>query len=290
MKNRKWLHLFLVIVCLAVFFGYRILDRMYTDSKAPEITTGTGTLEVSVQDPRTALLAGVSAKDNRDGNVTDSLVVEGVELLDPDGTINVTYAAFDKAGNVAKLTREAKYTDYESPRFTLTSPLVFAQNSNFDILSVIDAEDTLDGDISHRIRATILDETSISLLGNHEVKFRVTNTLGDTVELVLPVEVYPAGTYEATLLLKEYLVYLPVGSSFNAQSYLSQFILNKDITSLVSGMPENYALRTTGTVDTQTPGVYPVAYKVTYTLVNEANSDYNVTYTGYSKLIVVVEG
>lgn len=290
MKNRKWPYLLLIVLCLLLFGAYRAAGRMRADTEAPKISVDEQLLQVSVKDDKSALLQGVTAKDTHDGDVTASLVVESMRLLDQDGTVTVTYAAFDQAGNVAKAERQVQYTDYESPKFTLNSPLAFIQGSSFDVLSVVEAQDVVDGDIQHRIRATSLDETSISMLGNHYVQFRVTNSLGDTVERVFPVEVYPAGTYEATLTLTQYLVYLPVGSVLNPNAYLGEFTWNRETTSLRSGLPKNYSLRTSGWVDTQTPGVYALSYTVTYTQVNETNPENSKMYDGYSKLIVVVEG
>ena len=290
MRNRKWPYVLLIILCLVIFGAYRAVRQISADTEAPKITVDTKQLEVSVQDDKSALLQGVTARDNRDGDVTASLLVENIRLLDKAGTVTVTYAAFDKAGNVAKAERQVQYTDYESPKFSLSDPLIFVQNSNFDILSIISAQDVIDGDIQHRIRATSLDESSVATLGNHEVQFRVTNSLGDTVEQVFPVEVYAAGTYEAGLTLTQYLVYVPVGSSFRAESYLEDFTLNRETTSLRGGLPDDFSLRTSGKVNTDTPGVYPVAYTVTYTPENQGNAQMVRKYTGYSKLIVVVEG
>lgn len=289
MKKINWLQLAAIVLCLLVFFGYRAVEGILDDSKAPEITFDGQELQISVEDPKESLLRGVSARDNVDGDVTDSLVVESVKLLNKDGTITVTYAAFDKAGNVTKASREARYLDYQSPRFILDSPLIFT-SSGVDVLNIIGAEDTFDGDIQHRIRATALDEMSGAESGVYDIRFRVTNSLGDTVELVLPVEVYTPDAYEAELSLTEYLVYLPAGASFSASSYLKEFTQGRDNVSLRMGLPSGYSLQTEGTVDTGTPGVYPVSYKVTYTLTNENNPANSQTYTGHSRLIVVVEG
>ena len=289
MKKKKWLQLVVIALTLLVFFGYRAVEAMMDDGKAPEITFSGGMPEISVQDPEEALLQGVSARDNKDGDVTGSLVVESVKLTDKDGTISVTYAAFDQAGNVSKASREVRYTDYESPRFTLDSPLVFT-TSGTDVLSVIGAQDTFDGDIRHRIRVNALDDMGSTQSGVYEIQVRVTNSLGDSVEIVLPVEVYPAGTYEAQLTLNEYLVYLPKGTVFSIYNYLDKFTLGKEEVSLRGGLPAHYTLSTQGTVDTMTPGVYTVSCTVTYTAVDEWNEANNRTYTAYSKLIVVVEG
>ena len=245
----------LIVLCVAAFVGYRMLDRIRTDTKPPQITLGSETPQLSVNDPREVLLSGVSATDNKDGNVTDSLVIENISLLDNSGRLSVSYAAFDKAGNVAKAQREAVFTDYVSPRFTLKQPLLFRSGVNFDVLTIVDAIDLFDGDIQHRIRATLLEGTSISSVGTHDVQFQVSNSLGDTVTLVFPVEVYDAKTYDAELALTDYLIYLKVGDSFRASDYLNSFTLLGESTNLSTRLPSGFSLNTQGTVDTNTPGV-----------------------------------
>ena len=287
MKKRNWISLLLIIVCLGVLFGYRAVILIKTDNKAPVITVEEQLLEVSVRDHRNALLAGVSARDDRDGDVTASLVVESIRLLRPDGTVEVTYAAFDSTGNVSKLSREARYTDYESPKFSLTEPLMFVQNAKAEVLSAINAQDMLDGDITHRIRATALETVDSNFTGTYNTKFQVTNSLGDTVELVLPVEVYTPSYNEGTLTLTDYLIYLKAGDTFNSRSFLDQLTVGRTDISLSGELPENVKLTVSGTVQTGEPGVYQVDYRIDYypypnreDLVNSA----------YSRLIVVVEG
>lgn len=290
MKKKNWILVALIVVCVVGYYGYRALDLIRTDTKAPEIKISAQPLNVSVRDPKSALLQGVTATDNVDGDVAESLVVESISLLNADGTIEVSYAAFDTAGNVAKATREAKYTDYDSPKLTLKGPLLYTYGSNFDVLSTVGATDMIDGDIRHRVRATALGENAITALGTHQVRFQVSNSLGDTVAYAFPVEVYNASAYYAGLTLTDYLVYLPTGADFNPESYLDTFSLRGEIVSLRNGLPGNYSLNASGQVLTQQPGVYSVEYRVTYTVRHETNPSLNQEYTGYSKLIVVVEG
>lgn len=289
MKKRTWLFLVLIVLCLATFFGYRTVKRLSTDTKAPQINITSGVQQVSVQASKDVLLQGVTAKDDTDGDVTASLVVESVRLMDAEGNATVSYAAFDRAGNVAKASRPVQYTDYESPRFSLNGPLAFAQNASVDVLSRIQVTDLLDGDITRRVRATSLAEESVSNLGTHEVEFRVTNSMGETAVLTLPVEVYASGAYQAKLSLTDYLIYLPVGAAFNSKDYLDSFSMGNETISLRNGLPRSISLQTTGNVDTKTPGVYSVGYTVTYTVLNSGDPEESRSYSGYSKLIVVVE-
>lgn len=289
MKKKNWLLLLLVAANIAVFFGYQALDRIRTDTKPPVIEISDQLLELSAREPKKALLEGVSARDNADGDVTDSLVVESISLKDRDGTVTVRYAAFDKAGNVTKAEREIRYTDYESPKFTLNAPLAYVYGTVFDALGNIGAEDPLDGDIQHRVRASLMDENAISTLGIHNVQFQVSNSLGDTVKIVLPVEVYSGDEYNARMTLTDYLIYIPKGAVFVPEAYLETYVLMGNHTNLRAGLPENFELDTTGQVMSQHAGVYPVEYRVTYTERHGTNPDYDREYIAYSKLIVVVE-
>ena len=290
MKKYNWIFVLLIIACLSGFYGYRTMEKMRADTKAPEINMDTQIPEVSVKEPKSALLQGITARDNKDGDVTASLVVENITLLSSDGRLSVDYAAFDSAGNVAKATREARYTDYEPPKFSLKAPLAYIQDTNFDILTTIGAHDVLDGDLQHRVRAMMLENGTIAYPGIHQVQFQVTNSLGDTVTQVFPVEVYPRELYNSYLYLTNYMIYLPKGSAFNPNTYLESFILMGESIDLRDGLPEDFTLKTKGTVQTQYPGVYTLEYRVTYTDRHDTNPELDREYTGYSKLIVIVEG
>lgn len=285
MKKKNWLLLLLVAANILVFFGYLALDKMRTDTTPPQIEIDPQPLSISVQDPREALLEGVRATDERDGDVTASLVVESTSLKGADGILQVCYAAFDKAGNVAKMEREVRYTDYERPRFVLNGPLVYPYGASFDVLSTVGAVDALDGDIQHRVRATLQEETSITNLGIHNVQFQVSNSLGDMVKQTMPVEVYAADEYNARMTLTEYLVYLDTGSVFVPEAYLDTFTCLGEVTNLTVGIPDAFELKTTGQVMSQYPGVYPVEYRMTYTVPNTTRE-----YVAFTKLIVIVEG
>ena len=286
MKKKNLLLLVPITLSAALFLGYRAWDGLKTDSTPPQITISEEALQLSASAPRSSLLQGITAQDDRDGDVTDSLLVESISMTDGSGTIEVTVAAFDRSGNVAKTTRTASYTDYQGPRFSLNRSLTFAQGSTFDLLGAIGATDALDGNIQHRIRATSMDDASVAAAGSHKVEFRVTNSLGDTVRLNLPVTVYSADSYGLNVQLTDYLIYLKSGSTFDPEDYLLSATRGINTVSLEDGIPENYSVRTTGNVDTKTPGAYPVDYTVTYIQETATGTQY---ISGLSRLIVIVE-
>ena len=284
MKKRGYIfHFFLMFAACAVLACYMVIDRLSTDSVPPQIKIDEKEITLSIKDPKEKLLQGVSARDDEDGDVTDSLVIESVYGVTEDNRIVVSYAAFDKAGNVAKAERKVHYADYENPKLTLNAPLAFAYGRNFDVLSIVGATDVFEGDISNRVKATMLTGgKAISDEGIHGVHFRVTNSLGDTVQLVLPVEVYVSSGYDGKVELKDYLVYLPKGAGFQPNSYLKSFDYLDMSVDLTRGVPANITVRHSGDVDTSTPGVYAVKYNV--------ECEFNQRkFTGFSKLIVVVE-
>jgi hypothetical protein len=284
--KKNLFYLLLIMICTCAFLLYLLIYQLGLDNQAPTIYFSDEELEFSVLDSREMFLKGVTAQDNVDGDVTDSVVVAGIQLADGDGTIEVTYAAFDAAGNATTAVRKAKFTDYEPPRFSLNRSMTFTSNSEFNIFHMVQAEDMLDGDISHRIRITSLDEALVTTIGTHQLELKVSNSLGETVRLVIPVEVYVDGTYDAALSLTDYLVYLPAGGELNAESYLDAYIRGGRV-SLQEGLPEGYTLEMKNNVQPDVPGVYTVEYRVTQTVGAGTNTR---NYTGYAKLIVVVEG
>lgn len=270
-----------VLLCLAATALYTVVFIWSDDTRPPVISMASDVLEVSVSATDADLLAGVTAMDVRDGDVTGSILIQGVSNL-TDGTVTVTYAAFDSAGNVSKANRTLRYTDYVSPRFELKEALVFVANTSMDVLDRVGATDVIDGDISRMVKAELVGNTgSLAYPGVHEVQFRVTNSLGDTSYLTLPVDVVEQSDYNADVVLRSNLIYLPKGSSFSAGSYLKGLVTRFD-DKLISSMSE-LDVNIESNVNTDIPGVYSVRYTVTYTR--------GVTeYVGYSRMHVVVEG
>ena len=282
MKKRDRISLSLILVSVAVLLGYGALVRLQRDRIPPEITMGETIPELSVWEPD-GVLRGVTAWDAVDGDVSRSLVVESIRVVCDDGTAVVTYAAFDQSGNVAKARREVRFADYESPRFFLRQPLVFQQNPGWDILRVIGAADMLDGDISHRIRILVSDAVQPGENGVCQVRFQVTNSLGHTVELDLPVVIRDGAVFDGTLTLTDYLICLNRGDPFLAENYPDAFRAGDWEIPLDQGLPPEMTVEASGLVDTQVPGVYLVDYNATYKLADQVHH-------GWTRLIVVVEG
>lgn len=245
-KKKNWLFILPLLLCGILMIIYSSLFVWRDDTTAPVITIATEQIEVSVQADESELFAGVSALDDRDGDVTAAMVVEKISNITDDHTATITYAAFDKSGNVSKATRKVYYTDYTEPRFGLTRALVFQKGASPDVLSYVTVEDMVDGDLSDKVKGTLISDTSsLSYAGLHQIDFRVTNSMGDTVHLILPVDIYETGEYNATVNLTEYLIYIKKGEAFQASDYLDKLTVSTLNYSLKGDDPE-IALYTNG--------------------------------------------
>lgn len=217
-KFRKiWLGF--VALMLILFVGYCVFEFLKTDSSGPVISGGEDHLEISIEDGDEVLLAGITATDKKDGDVTDSLIVEKISNFHSDGTRTVTYAAFDSDNHISKMEREISYVDYEGPRFELTGSLRFRAGETPNIDRIVKAHDSLDGDLSNKVKIQMEATLNTRITGFYNVVYQVTNSAGDTAELPINVEIYEPYNYEAELNLDQYLVYY-TGESIDYKDYL----------------------------------------------------------------------
>lgn len=300
-KLRVLIVLFFVAVT-SFFVVYKIKNVAIKDVEAPVITSEQDVLEVSIQAEEKDLLEGLRAQDNRDGDVTDSLVVVSKSKFIDKGRIRVNYAAFDKKSNVGTFSREVVYTDYTSPHFTLNAPLRFnVENEVGSLLNIIEVQDCLDGNISGLIKMKYDDGEYVinkdeSSVGNYGLTFQVTNSAGDTARLPVQLEFLSEEDYKKPApALTEYVVYTRLGEQVDYSQYLSgvsysgSFQEFEDQTtdefgnSVKNGYGRN-DVSINSDVDYNTPGVYTVSY--TLQGENEFGDTQNM---GSTTLYVVVE-
>lgn len=269
MRVLKFL-LLVLLVAVGAAYGFTTASTLLSDTDVPpRIQCASELLEVSVSDGEEALLAGVTASDKQDGDITGKLRIRGVSKLVTNDTAKVSYIVFDSDGNAATASRMIRYTDYEKPHFALSRGLVYTEGEAIKLLDRLTAEDVLDGDITNSIRVSSRSSTSDPDIKT--VAVQVTNSMGDTARINLPIVIYSGTEVRPSILLTQYLIYLPQGGSFNADRYLA-------VVSTANGQGNIKDVQITDTVDTSTPGTYYVYYRYPY--------NYTV---GMSVLTVVVE-
>ena len=106
MKQQKFVAI-LVAACL-VLGGAAVVVRASQDREAPVIKVKKADITYQEGENYEELLKGVSAKDNRDGDLTKGVFVDRVVQVKEDKAI-VYYGVMDKAKNVGTAKRTVKY-------------------------------------------------------------------------------------------------------------------------------------------------------------------------------------
>lgn len=254
---------------LAIYY-----TQFYKDVVPPEIRMDADVITVSADDGDEALLRGVTATDNRDGDITGAVLVDGVSQLTGPNAARVRYIVFDAAENAATASRTVVYSDYEAPRVFILHPLIYNVGDTIALRGRVIARDCLEGNITDRIRISSKD-LSNRAAGVYHLTIWVMNKLGDVSTVTVPVIVREDDPAVPVVELKSYLTYLTRGEEFDPKAYFQSYYDSAD------SRTRNYYdhLEVSGEVDTDTPGTYEVTYSAT-------NSD---GLTGQAILTVVVE-
>ena len=147
MKIVKTAMLMILALSVGVFGVSVIISLAGRDASAPVITSDTDVLEIPCDYTQDQLMAGLSASDAEDGDLTDQIVAGSFSRFVTPGVTSLTYVVFDSGNQPASLTREVHFTDYHGPRFTLSEPLVFREQegSYTEAMERLGAQDQLGG-------------------------------------------------------------------------------------------------------------------------------------------------
>ena len=152
MRKRVQYVIVLLIICCAYAAVLIFTQERQSSGNAPTISAPQEVLEVSVQDDEEALLAGVSASDEEDGELSEDVFIESMSEFDEENCRTVTYAVFDSDDNLSRATRRIRYSDYEAPRITLNQALCISYNDyNVQLQDYVGATSSVDGDLSAKV-------------------------------------------------------------------------------------------------------------------------------------------
>lgn len=237
----------LFVLSLIAYIAFNIVDRIAADHTPPVITSESDTVSVTLKpeedsdeessdgesdeaaDDDAALYQGLTAEDDRDGDLTDSIRVSSMSNFTEPGKREITYAVFDSSNNGATLTRILEYTDYTSPQIELSAPLRYTldEMSDVNLTENMSVEDCLDGNITSQIRASYNDAVYVQQAGDYPITVQVSNSAGDTCTVNLTVTVTdPSDENESQKyypLLSQYIVYAKVGGSVDYDSLITGF-------------------------------------------------------------------
>ena len=286
LQKRKFIILITLLLLVTVYYiVYQNNYKEKTGGSYPVITFDSKVVETTIAEADVNILKGVTAYDTEDGDVTDSILVESISKFTSPGRSIVTYVAFDSSNHISSATRELVYTDYEAPKISLHAPLRYVYSSSLNITKDISAYDSIDGDVSDRIKYSFVDgNDNLAQVGKHPVVLTVSNSRGDVTSLEVAVEIYTETYLEKLntpqIHLNEYLIYVEKGEQVDFDSYIKYIMLGDE--TLRASELANTGLTVEidkNDFDVTVPGVYSVTYSM------ETPSGYR----GLTDLVVVVE-
>lgn len=245
---------FVSIAASAVF----ISEKLAVDKTIPVITVEEEMIEVSLKAKDEEILKGITAYDEKDGDLTEKIIIESISRFTEKGVSKVIYAVCDSNNNVAKATRMIKYKGYESPKFKVIGNLCFTIYEHINISGLIRAYDSLEGEITNQVVVTS-DNFSISIPGAYYLDASVTNSKGDSSTIRLPLIVEDIPLSAPKIELEEYLVYTQKGKSIDFKSYIVDALDYQEIS-----IKDKITIESN--IDFNKPDTYSVHYYVTDSL------------------------
>lgn len=254
MKYVRIIVILLFIVSAAAYGLGVVKERREEDPTMPSITSDRETVEVSVRYEEADLLAGLTAYDEKDGDLTSEILVGEFSQFIEDGICNITYVVFDSSNQAARLSRRVQFTDYESPKFTLSEPLVFPVGNSQSASDRVGATDLLDGNISTLVKQTA-STIDYRTAGAYTISVEVTNSFGDVEEETLPVHIVEPSRQALEIGLSDTIVYVKKGEQFQPRQYIESLEDN------YGGALDTELIEVSSNVDMEKEGCYEVHYQ-----------------------------
>ena len=250
--SKKWVAL-LLVVCIGLAGGVGFM-RMNADTEGPEIVFTSEAPSVYRSDmSNEELLTGVTATDRKDGDVSSSLTVESVYEID-DSHVAVTYTAKDNSNNITKQKYEMEMDPSDAGKASEDTSAFGEKTDNADSAATtgVDAEQSKNPEAAHHAEenadVAAVEETPTptpevdEAAAEKEKQEAEANAMSDQ---------------NPRIYLKDYLIKVPVGTSVDLLSYVSEI---KDDSDDVYTLWRKVQI--TGEVNSAVPGTYKCTYYV----------------------------
>lgn len=241
---------FTVIICLFLFC---ITIFLLEDKDAPVIEIIDNDVIYRGNQNDTVLFTGVIATDQKDGDVTASVVIESIHELASGDKVSIIYAARDSKNNVAKKERILAYVKPDTIGETVSTEKsqeelepnsnnedVIVENNNTGL--TIQDDSQVDETTENSDDEQVIDETQTNENGTEDINQEET---GDTPLVSTGAPVIRLNTYEVTIATGEY---------FNPMNYIEDAVDDVD--------DAWRRIRIVGEYHTNTPGEYTLEYYV----------------------------
>lgn len=252
MKYIRLLTSIVFIIACVVFVGGKIYSSK-KDTVAPVITSENDEIHVTAGLSTLELLRGLVATDDKDGDLTDKIIIRRISPFLEKGVSRVEYVVFDSSNNVGRYERTVCFDNYSSPQFALSKPLMYKENSGIIFSDRLTAMDVLEGDISKLIKFEFSDIQQ-NKAGTYYVAVSVKNEFGDFVEINIPVNIVENSDYGNRLQLSTYLIYVKAGNTVDPLSFVKKVV---DVHGMDADRTE---VQATYEVDMTVPGCGQIRY------------------------------
>ncbi|PGM58201.1 immunoglobulin-like domain-containing protein [Bacillus sp. AFS053548] len=194
-------------------------------------------------------MAGVSAVDNVDGELTKSIKVTGIVDTKKKGSYTLTYTVSDKFRNVTTVKRTITVIDNIKPVIYGAVNKTININTKFNPLTDVTATDNVDGSLTKLIKVT--GTVNTKKIGTYTLTYTITDYSGNktviTRKITVKDNIKPViyGAIPKTIKVK---------SNFNSRAGVTaKDNVDGDLTKVI---------KITGTVNTKKKGSYTLTYVV----------------------------
>lgn len=133
------------------------------------------------------LRAGVTAMDDIDGDLTDSIVIDGTVDNAIPGENNIVYTVEDKSKNKSVVNRIITVIDNIAPILFGVEDCTVEYGSTFDSKAGVTANDNIDGDLTSKI--VIEGVINTSILGEQILTYKVTDVANNEASAIRKVTI-----------------------------------------------------------------------------------------------------
>ncbi|WP_063344335.1 immunoglobulin-like domain-containing protein [Vibrio jasicida] len=136
--------------------------------------------------------AGVTASDKEDGDLTNSITVEGSVDVNTVGTYVLVYSVKDSDNNETKQSRTVVVYSLV-PEFEGVTDTTIQLGDTFDPMAGVKATDAEDGDLTDQVR--VEGSVDVNVLGVYDLVYRVTDSANQTTTAQRSVIVSDGSSY-----------------------------------------------------------------------------------------------
>lgn len=136
--------------------------------------------------------AGVTASDKEDGDLTNSITVEGSVDVNTVGTYVLVYSVKDSDNNETKQSRTVVVYSLV-PEFEGVTDTTIQLGDAFDPMAGVKATDAEDGDLTSQVR--VEGSVDVNVLGVYDLVYRVTDSANQTTTAQRSVVVSDGSSY-----------------------------------------------------------------------------------------------